>query len=203
MTLHFRDSFRIFPISLKNLCKNFEVEGKFSDYNIEFNNITLLDKPKFLEQFKEYSLQDSLSLYKALFKAQEIYHSKYNIDITTAYSTSNLSLKIFRTHFLKDKEILILKHSEDEFVRESYFGGATDYYKVYGRNLHYYYINSLYPYVMTFPMPHKLEKIVAGSLIDINSFFGFIKCEVECPEDMLKPMLPVKYKNQTIFTTCK
>ena len=36
----------------------------------------------------------------------------------------------------------------DRFIRGSYYGGAVDYYKAYGENLHYYDVNSLYPYAM-------------------------------------------------------
>lgn len=130
-------------------------------------------------------------------KAQNIYIEKYKIDITDAYSTSNLSLKIFRTHFLKDKEIPILKHSEDNYIRESYYGGATDYYKAYAENIKYYDVNSLYPYAMLKPMPHKFLGIKYN--INLNNFFGFIYCKIECPDSIKRPMLPVKYNNQTIF----
>lgn len=49
-----------------------------------------------LQEFIEYSVQDSVALLKALLKAQEIYIDKYNIDISSELSTSTLSLKIFR-----------------------------------------------------------------------------------------------------------
>ena len=35
----FKDSFRIFPVSLNDLCKVFEVPGKLSEYNKSFNNL--------------------------------------------------------------------------------------------------------------------------------------------------------------------
>lgn len=38
----FKDSYRIFPVSLNDLCKVFNVPGKLSSYNSEFNNIDLL-----------------------------------------------------------------------------------------------------------------------------------------------------------------
>ena len=33
--------YRIFPVSLNQLCKVFNVDGKFSSYNVYFNNIEL------------------------------------------------------------------------------------------------------------------------------------------------------------------
>lgn len=52
-----------------------------------------------LNNHKDYNLQESLSLYRALKKAQSIYVNLYNIDITSVVSTSTLSLKIFRSKF--------------------------------------------------------------------------------------------------------
>jgi hypothetical protein len=42
------------------------VDGKISKYNIEYNNLTLFNNPKLLKEFIDYSIQDSVSLYKAL-----------------------------------------------------------------------------------------------------------------------------------------
>ena len=44
----------------------------------------------------------------------------------------------------------------DTFVRNSYFGGAVDCYKCYGKDLYYYDVNSLYPFAMLKPMPFNL-----------------------------------------------
>ena len=41
------------------------------------------------------------------------------------------------------------------------------------------------------------------SLDDLNDFFGFLEVEVECPINVTKPMLPVKYKGKTIYPTGK
>jgi hypothetical protein len=85
------------------------VEGKISKYDIRFNNIDLFKNVELLEQFKQYSIQDSVSLLNALNIIQDMYHSDYGICITTVLSTSTLSLKIFRKKFMdKDIEIPIL-----------------------------------------------------------------------------------------------
>jgi len=59
-----------------------------------------------------------------MFNAQRIYLDEYQQDITQVLSTSSISMKIFRKHFIGDVEIPILKHSEDQFIRKSYFGGV-------------------------------------------------------------------------------
>jgi len=73
-----------------------------------------------LEEFKEYSLQDSKCLYECINKLQEIYLKEYNVDITSILSTSTLSMQIFRSKFLK-VNIPILKRIDDAFIREGVF----------------------------------------------------------------------------------
>lgn len=199
--IQFKDSYRIFPVSLENLCKNFNVPGKISKYNPDFNSLALFDKPDLLDQFKTYSLQDSISLLNALLEAQKIYLAQHNVDISTILSTSTLSLKIFRTNFLK-QDIPVLKPSQDQFIRKSYFGGATDYYKAFAKKLRYYDVNSLYPFAMTSPMPFKLIRFIKDmSNISLADFFGFCLVEVETPKNNLKPLLPYKHEGKTIYPT--
>jgi hypothetical protein len=159
----FKDSMRIFNVSLNDLCKNFGglySQGKISEYKKEFNSLDMFDNLELFSLFKEYSLNDSVCFSrtaKALATAQEHYIKNYQVDITSIYSTSTLSLKIFRQHHLKDP-IPILKRSEDAFIRESYFGGATDYYIKYAESLYYSDVNSLYPFAMKNPMPVNIKE---------------------------------------------
>lgn len=201
--IFWKDSYRIFPVSLQELANIFNVEGKFSKYNIEFNSLELFkeNNHELLNKFKQYSLQDSITLFKALIEAQILYISLYNIDITSILSTSTLSLKNFRQNFL-EVDIPILKGSEDNFIRNSYFGGATDYYKAYIKNGYYYDVNSLYPFAMLKPMPHKIIKYYKDlSNIKLENFFGFCLAEITTPKQNLKPLLPYKHKGKTIFPT--
>lgn len=57
----FKDSYRIFPISLDKLCKNFNVVGKLTPYNPLFNKISVLKDPILKDQLESYSLQDSIA----------------------------------------------------------------------------------------------------------------------------------------------
>ena len=54
---------------------------------------------------------------------------------------------------------------DDSFIRKGYFGGATDYYQLKAENIHYYDVNSLYPFAKCKPMPFKLiRKILFHSI---------------------------------------
>jgi hypothetical protein len=57
-----KDSLRLFPVSLDNLCKMFNVSGKLSKYDTRFNNISLFNKGRAFHLFKKYALQDSKHL---------------------------------------------------------------------------------------------------------------------------------------------
>ena len=195
------DSYRIFPVSLKELCKTFGGKGKLSKYKHKFNNFDVFKNENLLNEFKQYALQDSIALFDALIEAQKLYISQYNVDVTSILSSSTLSLKIFRQNFL-DINIPILKGSEDNYIRTGYFGGHTDYYKAYITEGYYYDINSLYPFAMCKPMPHKLIKFYDNMTnIKLENFFGFCLAEITTPKNILKPLLPYKHEGKLIYPT--
>lgn len=133
--------------------------------------------------------------------AQNFYIKQYNVDITTIFSTSTLSLKIYRTNF-QDVNIPTLKNNEDNFIRKGYFGGGTDYYKQFITNAYYYDINSLYPFAMSKPMPYEIIKYYHNmNHIKLENFFGFCLAEINCPDSIMKPMLPYRYEYNTIYPT--
>lgn len=196
-----RDSNRIFGVSLNQLCKVFNVPGKTQKYDPTFNYLSVFDNLEKMKVFMEYALQDSKALYEAMYQAQELYINIHKVDICSIVSTSTLSLKIFRKHFL-NVDLPILSNWEDGFIREGYFGGATDYYKAYAKNLKYYDVNSLYPFAMSKPMPHKISYFIKDmSNMDLNDFFGYCKVKVTCPDTMLRPVLPYKLDNRLVFPT--
>jgi DNA polymerase type B, organellar and viral len=128
INIKYLDSMRIFPVSLNELCKIFKVEGKTNSYNSEYNNTSLFNNKTLFSEWLNYSKQDSAALFNALVNAQLIYLEKYKIDLTSIVSISSLSFKIFRQDFL-NLSIPILNKIQDLFIRKSYIGGATDYYR--------------------------------------------------------------------------
>jgi len=193
----FKDSIRILPISLHDLCLLFDVEGKLHAYNPEFNKLTLFDNPDLLNQFTQYAKQDSISLLKALLKAQHIYITEYEVDIASVWSTSTLSLKIFRQKFLKT-DIPILSNKLDEIIRLSYIGGSTDYYIKYGEGLKHYDVNSLYPKAMCNPMPLEFLGESIGGNVKLEDTFGFVEARITTPDNLTIPLLPFKVENETL-----
>jgi hypothetical protein len=194
----FKDSLRIFPASLNDLCKVFKMDGKIHPYKKEYNNVTVLDNQELLNELITYCVIDSESLFNVLLRAQQTYLFKYNVDICTIVSTSSLALKIFRKNY-QEVEIPILKNNLDVFIRQAYFGGATDYFSCTEKDLKYYDVNSLYPFAMLKPIPLNPTKV--DQVKDLDNFFGFVKVKVFCPKSVERPLLPVKYQGKTIFPT--
>jgi hypothetical protein len=195
--LIFKDSLRIFPLSLKELCKTFEVEGKLYSYNPEFNKIILFENESLLNQFIIYSQQDSICLLKALTKAQNIYINEHLVDIATIWSTSSLSFKIFRQNFL-NLNLSTLTKKIDSIIRLAYIGGSTDYFYKYGENLKHYDVNSLYPKAMCNPMPIDFLREIEGTSVTLKDVFGFAEARITSPNNLEIPLLPFKVDHETI-----
>ncbi|KAF3433473.1 hypothetical protein FNV43_RR24575 [Rhamnella rubrinervis] len=101
---------------------------------------------------------------------------------------------------LKAQEIYWTQN-EDTFIHRGYYGGHADAYKPYGKNLYYYYVNSLYPHIMrSYPMPGG-KLVWLGNLEgqDLDNLFGFIEAYIVCPRNTTRPSLPYRDdKNQTL-----
>jgi DNA polymerase type B, organellar and viral len=193
----FKDSLRVFPVSLQELCSLFKVEGKLHHYNPLFNKISLFKNKILLNQFIEYARQDSISLLTALIKAQDIYINEHKVDIATIWSTSTLSLKIFRQKFL-NINIPTLNSKLDNIIRLGYMGGSTDYFYKYGENLKHYDVNSLYPKAMCNPMPMEFLGEIDGTKLELQDIFGFAEARITTPNNLDVPLLPLKIENETI-----
>ena len=55
-----KDSYRLFPIPLQELCNLFKVKGKTSKYKSEYNDISLFDDINRLNEFLEYCPKDKM-----------------------------------------------------------------------------------------------------------------------------------------------
>ena len=117
-----------------------------------------------------------------------------------SFTIASQALKIYRT-FLKEN-IPALDEVDDEFCRESYFGGRTEIFKHFFKDhikfLFCHDANSLYPYAMkTFDYPlHPIGKLKEFK----KDILAIYHCKVSVPK-MHVPPLPVKHDGKLIFPT--
>lgn len=118
-----------------------------------------------------------------------MYYDIHKIDIIRTVSAPSLSLLILRQNHL-DIEIPVLSKPMDNLIRPSYFGGSSDYFKLFGQLLKYVDVNSLYPTVMLLDMPLKfIETVTNIKLVDC---FGFIEAKITAPNNLEHPLLLTK-----------
>ena len=170
----FHDSFKLLPMSLKKLSKDFGVEHAKLDlweevqklYNNQYSDIVdFLDRCDVdNELYLKYLGYDVISLYEILEKIMTITGIKVE-DFVKRISTASLSRFIFKNGFNGNKFIEKGSRRSDyemmcqynynndmeieDFLRDSYCGGRTEVFKIELNNkgLHYD-VNSLYPSVM-------------------------------------------------------
>ena len=173
--LIFRDSYLILPNSLKKLTVDFDVEHKKLEMDYDIG----IDDPR----FKDYFKNDILGLYEVIQKSGLYNH------LTIA---SN-SLDVFKNEFY-GKKFTANSYNTEEFFRKAYHGGRTEIFKLYGENLKYYDVNSLYPYVMQkykYPIPEadnfKVIKEPPQEIKEDGLYYAKVLVS-----DLVIPVLPVK-----------
>lgn len=184
------DSLKIFPMSLKQLAIQFKVDtqkGELDHTKINIDNVTNDDIK--LEVLK-YLEADISSLYECMEKASDYIFNKCKVNISDVYSASSLAMKHFRTSYLSKEGIPLIPRHMSEPISEAYYGGISQVYKSYGRNLYYYDINSLYPWAMTQEMPYEYLGISYNP--KLKNTFGFIYASIYVPSGLKYKPLPIR-----------
>jgi len=166
------DSFRLLPAALRELTKAFNVEHQKGEY--DFENM------EFGRELLEYNESDCRGLYEVLYNFFEQTGIRSETFATHA-------LRYWRKEFLKTS-IWTTKDYISDFVRLSLHGGHVEVFKRSSSSLKAYDVNSMYPFVMQFPVP--IQYIgETRKLTDI--LYGFVDATVTIP-DMYFPPLPLK-----------
>jgi len=171
------DSFRLLPAALRDLTIAFDVVHKKT--SIDFESMT------FGREMLEYNEQDCRGLYEVLYSFFEQTGIRSETFATHA-------LRYWRKEFLQ-RSIWMPHENVTDFIRRSLHGGHVEVFKRSAPNLLAYDVNSMYPYVMQFPVP---VDYVAESRRLLDSYYGFVEAIVEIP-DMYIPPLP--YKLEKLF----
>lgn len=192
----FLDSMKLIPMSLAKAAKSFGLEGK-EDIDLALHE----DDP----QWDKYNEVDCLRLYQVMQKAKLLIEGLGGELGMTAPSTA---MKLFRRRYMGQGKtpdrVDRHKHFEGcedekchgcchEFIRRAYYGGRTEIFRMYGRNLHYFDINSSYPASMRQEMPTG-NRTVLDRIDDRyhDSHVGFVECTVHIPEGCRIPPLPYR-----------
>ena len=201
--LTIKDSYGILNSSLRDLAKSYDCNFNKSYFPYKFSTednlfyvgntpiksnyegISQYDYDKLCSDnwsFKQETLKylelDLLTLYEVLSKANKQLFLDYDIDMTKSHTISGLALKLFLLKYYKNNIPNISKKSVYTELKQGYYGGITEVYKPYGKNLFYYDINSLYPFASLNDMPGlKCKNILITNSKDMP--FGFLYCVID------------------------
>ena len=231
-TLIFKDSYLLIPNSLRNISQAFQVSSQKGHFPYNLHDINYVGVfPPFkqywtditnkewshlkqahgrrLWNFKlesiKYCQLDCESLHQVISIFNENIFNEFKINIHKPLTLPALTMKVFKTHFMKKDQIFQTLGKIEFDIRKSYTGGAVDVYIPHNskistlykqdnldfKPLNYYDVNSLYPFVMANnSMPIGKAITFEG---DIRKYepdaFGFFYCKINSPEYLEHPIL--------------
>jgi len=188
-----KDSFSLLPFSLKELTKNSDVTDKKGE--LDYKKINWKNYDLLRAEWLPYLIKDCKGLYQILDNYETMLMKKYSISLRNILTIAQLSMQVFRKNFLKVPIPNYL--SREELVRQAYYGGRNEIFTMYGENLKYYDVNSLYPYVMhKYSMP--VGQPVKSYTMTVEDF-GIAYCEITTPKDIDIPLLPKRHSKKLKF----
>lgn len=196
----------IFPyLFVNNINVPLNYEGIVPAYNY-FTKITKEEYSVYYKNFSsklwnlkneiiKYCNQDVITLHQIINKFSIEIFDLFRLDIVKYPTLSSLAFAIFRSNFLKKHKIPLITRKEiyNDF-KVGYTGGSVDVYKPHGKNIYYYDVNSLYPYVMkNCAMPVGLPTYFEGNILKYEKEpFGFFEVEINAPEYLKNPLLQIR-----------
>lgn len=153
------------------------------------------------DELISYLQNDLKSLYEIIDKFKYNIYLNYNTHITKSITISSLAVDIFLNKYYDKNIPLINKTSIYNDLKKSYFGGITEVYKPYGKNLYYYDVNYLYPFLALKDMPglnlylDNINKDISECITDL---FGFYYCKIKT-NDSYFGLLPLREKDNVIM----
>jgi hypothetical protein len=190
-TIIFKDSFLLLPLSLRILCKAFEVSapkgyfpfnltdiyytGVFPKFNYWtgisiniYNSLKLQHKNKFWDFEKEsieYCKLDCKSLHEVLTKFNEFVFNEFQVNIHKVLTLPALAMRIYKTHFMGKNTIYQLGGEVEQNIRKSYSGGSVDVY---------------IPHNKVNPLANIIRYVILY-YYDVNSLYPYIMANAPMP----------------------
>lgn len=156
--IHFKDSLRMFTVSLKKITKDFQVDSQKGDIDHRsINRETFRDKA---EEIMKYLKNDVRGLLEVLTIFSKIVFEQFKINITSCYTSASLSKNIYNTCYSyvpeNKKNFRIQRPSKDieEIIRPTFHGGRCEAFQLGPIDKPQYLdYTSLYPSVGCLPLP--------------------------------------------------
>jgi hypothetical protein len=213
------DSYLILPSSLRTLASKYKVADLKGFFPYEFVNESSLDyigpTPDIalfgdisVEEYEglvsytwnlkaeliKYLELDLKSLHQVIARFSQDIFSVEKIDVTKLPTISSIAFKIFRTNYLGENKLPIIKGNVHKDIRNAYYGGVVEVFKNEGSNLKYYDVTSLYPFAMLNDMP--TGNMTFSTDPNLNNYFGIVYVTVDTtgldPKYLNYPLLPHK-----------
>lgn len=195
----FVDSIRLLPMSLAEA-------AKMSGAAVQKKKMAL-HAPETDPRWDEYHAADLRALHSSLISTERMLN---DLGGEMAMTAPSAALRLFQRRFLsrflernkhfegcQDGDCQACAHA---FVRKAYKGGRVEVFRLSGKKLFYFDINSSYPAAMMAGMPAGLMISHEGvpprpldhyfALAERGDWVGFVECDVTVPEDCALPPLP-------------
>jgi len=172
---------------------------KYNDYSSTFKG----KEWNLKNELVNYCEQDVISLHQVITKFSGEIYQKFKINISIYPTLPSIAFAIYRSIFMPKETIPILMGGIYNDIKEAFYGGFVDVYKVSGENVNGYDVNSLYPSSMrNCGVPVGKPIFFTGDpLIKFSKFFGFAFVEVQAPLNLKNPILPYKMTNKNGSTS--
>ena len=200
--IYFRDSFRLLPMGLEKITKELKVEHQKLTETVNHKDITLLNYNTFPE-LKTYLTHDVFGLLEVIQTFGSEVYKDLGIDITKCFTGASLSKSNFFQNYYNTKyPVYKLSDDNDKFIRDSYFGGRVECFKM-GQLLkcYYYDFTSLYPDVGRLYLPYGEPEIIKLNKAKElpKDFFGWVECLVRTKNKKCIPKHCMISEDRLIF----
>jgi len=187
-TIIFKDSFLMLPMSLRALCKAFDISMDKGHFPVLLDNImyegviphfsywtdmsfetyqSLSNKYKdkiwsYKDESIKYCQIDCKVLFIIIQKFNELVFNEFSVNINKTLTLPALAMVIFKTLYMPKDTIYQLLGKVDAYLRQSYTGGAVDAYIPHNRVTDSGLFEKLYYY-------------------DVNSLYPFVMSSIKMP----------------------
>ena len=165
-------------------------EAKYKEFKETFVEDGAIKKWNLKNELVKYCEQDVITLHQVITAFTKEIYSRFEINILKYPTLPAIAFAIFRSQFMRIENIPIVGGAVYNDIRQSYYGGFVDVYKVYAKNVKSYDVNSLYPSSMkNFKLPVGNPTWFEGDSKNIKDLFGFVYTKVYAP-NIHTPILP-------------